>query len=250
MIKILFICHGNICRSPMAEFIMKDLAQKRGVADRFYIASAATSREEIGNPVYPPAKKLLASKGISCEGKTAIQMTSQDYNTYDYIIGAEEANVRNILRIIQSDPEKKVHRLLDFSQNPRDISDPWYTGDFETTYDDVLEGCTALLEHILSSQNPASNADSSIKSVQDSSSSLQEDPQIEEDPDLLSRYLDFKMGKGVCSEKEKKLFQDYEAVKKHELTLDDIDEWTMVQIYQLLYQEMNWISENRKNGGN
>ena len=155
MIKILFVCHGNICRSPMAEFIMKDLVEKRGLSDRFYIAFAATSSEEIwngvGNPVYPPAKKMLASKGISCEGKRAVQMTREDYSRYDYILAAETANIRNILRITGGDADQKVKRLLDFSQHPRDIADPWYTGDFHTTYNDVLEGCTALLDHILES---------------------------------------------------------------------------------------------------
>ena len=148
MTKILFVCHGNICRSPMAEFIFKDLAEKNGLADRFYIASAATSREELGNPVYPPARAMLASKGISCSGKTAVQMTARDYELYDHIIGMEEVNVRNILRSIPGDHEGKVCRLLDFSDHPRDIADPWYTGDFQTTYDDILEGCLALLKYI------------------------------------------------------------------------------------------------------
>ena len=152
MTKILFVCHGNICRSPMAEFVMKDMIRKRGVSDLFEIASAATSREEIGNPVYPPVKKLLESKGISCAGKTAVQIEPADYDYYDYIIGAERANVKNITAMMGGDPKAKIYRLLDFTRNPRDIADPWYTGDFETAYEDVTEGCSALLSIFLSSE--------------------------------------------------------------------------------------------------
>ena len=152
MIKILFICHGNICRSPMAEFIMKDMLIKRGISDKFYIASAATSTEEIwngvGNPVYPPAKKELAKHGISCEGKRAVQITRSDYGKYDYILGMEERNIRNILRIVGRDPEHKVKLLLDYSDVPRDIADPWYTGNFESTYRDVVEGCEGFLKYL------------------------------------------------------------------------------------------------------
>lgn len=149
MIKILFICHGNICRSPMAEFIMKDLVEKEGLAEQFSIASSATSREEIGNPVHHGTRNKLAQYGISTKGKYAVQLTKKDYNTYDYLIGMEQWNIQNILKIVGSDPEKKVHCLLDFSENPRDIADPWYTGDFDRTYEDVLEGCKALLNYIL-----------------------------------------------------------------------------------------------------
>ena len=152
MIKVLFICHGNICRSPMAEFIMKDMLIKRGISDKFYIASAATSTEEIwngvGNPVYPPAKKELAKHGISCEGKRAVQITRSDYGKYDYILGMEERNIRNILRIVGKDPEHKVKLLLDYSDVPRDIADPWYTGNFESTYRDVVEGCEGFLKYL------------------------------------------------------------------------------------------------------
>ena len=152
MIKVLFICHGNICRSPMAEFIFKDMLALRGMADKFYVASAATSTEEIwngiGNPVYPPAKSELARHGISCEGKRARQVTRADYAEYDYLIGMDGANIRNMLRIFGGDPEGKVAKLLSYAGSERDISDPWYTGDFGTTYDDVLEGCTAFLEYL------------------------------------------------------------------------------------------------------
>lgn len=151
MIKILFVCHGNICRSPMAEFVMKDLVKKQGLQDEFYIASAATSREEIGNPVHYGTKNKLHTYGISVDGKRAIQMTKKDYEQYDYIVGMEQRNITNIFRIIGEDKEAKVCRLLDFSDRPRDIADPWYTGDFDKTYEDVLEGCHALLKACLSS---------------------------------------------------------------------------------------------------
>lgn len=149
MIKILFICHGNICRSPMAEFIFKDLTNKKGIADRFYVASAATSYEEIGNPVYPPARKKLSEHGINPAGKTAIHMNREDYDAYDLLIGMEQMNIRNMLRIVGNDPQGKIHRLLDYSKHTRDISDPWYTGDFDRAYEDILEGCEALLQYLL-----------------------------------------------------------------------------------------------------
>ena len=149
MIKILFVCHGNICRSPMAEFVMKDLVAKSNLTAAFHIASAATSSEEIwngvGNPVYPPAKAKLAEHGISCEGKRAIQLIRADYDKYDYLIGMDSANIRNMHRILGGDPEGKISKLLTFAGSDRDISDPWYTGNFDDTYRDVLEGCEALL---------------------------------------------------------------------------------------------------------
>ena len=152
MIRVLFVCLGNICRSPMAEFIMKSIISERGLSDRFYIASAATSTEEIwngvGNPVYPPAKRELAKHGISCEGKRAVQITKADYGKYDYILGMEERNIRNILRSVGKDPEHKVKLLLDYSDHPRDIADPWYTGNFESTYRDVVEGCEGFLLYL------------------------------------------------------------------------------------------------------
>ena len=151
MIRVCFICHGNICRSPMAEFVFKDMVSKSGLSDRFEITSAATSREELGNPVYPPARRMLARHGISCSGKTAVQMTKSDYDKYDYIVAMDSMNVRNIMRIIGSDTKSKVSMLLDFTDHPRSVADPWYTGDFDSTYSDVTEGCQALLNTIISS---------------------------------------------------------------------------------------------------
>ncbi len=148
MKKILFVCHGNICRSPMAEFVLRDMVKKQGRSDEFYIRSCATSTEEIGNPVHYGTRRKLAEVGISCEGKTAVQMTKADYDKYDYIIAMDENNIRNIMRIIKSDPENKVSLLLDFADEHRSIADPWYTGDFDTTYRDVVKGCTALLSKI------------------------------------------------------------------------------------------------------
>ena len=148
MTKILFVCHGNICRSPMAEFVMKKLVRDKGLENDFEIRSAATSREELGNPVYPPARRKLMEHGISCSGKTAVQMTAADYDRYDLIVIMDSNNRRNIMRIIGSDPEDKVRRLLDCTDRPRDVADPWYTGDFEQTWQDVSEGCSALLKEI------------------------------------------------------------------------------------------------------
>lgn len=150
MIKILFICHGNICRSPMAEYVMKDLAAKAGLSNRLFIASAATSTEEIGNGVHWGTRQKLSSVGISTAGKTAVQIKKSDYKTYDYIIGMDQWNRKNMLRILGKDPGNKVSLLLDFAEQPRDIADPWYTGNFDITFDDILEGCEALLAHIVS----------------------------------------------------------------------------------------------------
>ena len=149
MTKILFICHGNICRSPMAEFVMKEMVKEAGLSDEFFIASAATSTEELGNPVYPGTRKRLAQEGISVAGKYAVQITRSDYEKYDYLVTMDSRNIANSMRIFGNDPDNKVCRLLDFTSSPRDIADPWYTGDFDTTYDDVVEGCMALLEKII-----------------------------------------------------------------------------------------------------
>ena len=148
MIKILFICHGNICRSPMAEFILKDMVSTRGIADQFDIASAATSREELGNPVYPPAVQELARHGISAAGKTARQLRREDYDQYDYPLAMEAYNLPNAMRILKSDPEGKLKLLLDFTDAPGDIADPWYCGHFDRTYADITRGCQGLLAHL------------------------------------------------------------------------------------------------------
>ncbi len=142
MIKILFVCHGNICRSPMAEFILKDLVKDD--CKEFHIESRATSREEIGNPVYPPAKRKLKEYGISCEGKTAKQITTEDYNYFDYIICMDNNNLRNIRYVIGEDTKNKISLLMDWAGMKKDVKDPWYTGDFETTYRDILKGCEAV----------------------------------------------------------------------------------------------------------
>ncbi len=152
MIRVLFICHGNICRSPMAEFVLKDMVEKLNISRRFDIASAATSTEEIwngrGNPVYPPAKKELAKHGISCDGKRAVQLKREDYDKYDYIIGMDYANIRNMHRILGGDPEGKIKLMLEFAGEDREVADPWYTGRFEDTYRDVEKGCKGLLNFI------------------------------------------------------------------------------------------------------
>ena len=148
MTKILFVCHGNICRSPMAEFTMKEIAKQRGIEGDFYIESAATSTEEIGNGVYPPVKRLLAARGISCEGKRARQIRRDDYDKFDYIICMDSYNIRNIKRIIPNDVAGKISLLMDHTNNPHDVADSWYTGDFKLTERDIQEGCEALIEKI------------------------------------------------------------------------------------------------------
>ena len=145
MTKLLFVCHGNICRSPMAEFVMKDLVKQAGLEGQFQIASAATSTEEIGNPVYPPARRKLAEHGISCAGKTSRQLTKADYAQYDLLVGMDRANIRNMNRICGGDPDGKIKLLLDYTARPGDVADPWYTGDFDAAWRDVLEGCRELL---------------------------------------------------------------------------------------------------------
>ena len=147
MVRILFVCHGNICRSPMAEFVMKELVRKAGLEEAFYIESAATSTEEIGNDVYPPARRKLAEHGISCKGKTARQMTRRDYERFDLLVGMDSWNMRNMKVICGGDPDGKIRQLLDFTNRPGDVADPWYTGDFEATWRDVSEGCQCLLTY-------------------------------------------------------------------------------------------------------
>lgn len=159
MLKILFVCHGNICRSPMAEFVMRKLVEDAGLSAQIETASAATSTEEIGNPVYPPVRKLLAEHGIDCTGKTARQLTKRDYAEYDYIIGMDSTNMRNMRHIFEisengadtnsaDDAQNKLHLLMDFTNRPGDVADPWYTRDFERTWRDVNEGCAGLIEKI------------------------------------------------------------------------------------------------------
>ncbi len=148
MTSILFICHGNICRSPMAEFVMKDLVKNAGLESRFHIESAATSTEEIGNPVYPPARRKLAEHSIDCTGKTARQLRNSDYDRFDLLIGMDRANLRNMNRICGGDPDGKLHLLMDYTGRPGDVQDPWYTGDFEATWRDVLAGRQGLLSQL------------------------------------------------------------------------------------------------------
>ena len=150
MIKVLFICHGNICRSPMAHYVMQDLINKAGLSNQVYIDSAATSTEEIGNGVHYGTRQKLREVGVPCGDHRAVQVTKRDYDKYDYLIVMDSHNVRNLMRIIGSDPEGKVHMLLDFAgRNGQSIADPWYTGNFDETYEDVIEGCRGLLEHLL-----------------------------------------------------------------------------------------------------
>lgn len=149
MIKILFVCLGNICRSPMAEFVMRDMVKKAGLEREIEVASAATSSEELGNPVHWGTREKLAGVGISVKGKTARQMTIRDYREYDLLIGMELSNIRNMMRICGGDPDEKIRRLLDYGDRPRDIADPWYTGNFDETYADIVEGCTALLNTLI-----------------------------------------------------------------------------------------------------
>lgn len=148
MIKILFICHGNICRSPMGEFILKDMANQRGIADEFSISSCATSAEEIGNDMHPGAKRKLREMNVPFSRRQARQLTRRDYENNDYLLCMDRANIRNSLRRVKSDPEEKLHMLLEYAGENRDIADPWYTGNFDPTYDDLLKGCKAFLEYL------------------------------------------------------------------------------------------------------
>lgn len=157
MIKILFVCHGNICRSPMAEFIFKDIIKKNGAEDKFFVSSCATSSEEIwngkGNPVYPLAKLELKKHGITCDGKFAVQIQEDDYNKYGYIIGMDSYNIKNINRIFVNDSKSKIYKLLSFAGLDRDVDDPWYTRDFEKCFSDILLGCSALFDYIKNKSN-------------------------------------------------------------------------------------------------
>ena len=152
-IKVMFVCHGNICRSPMAEFVFKDMVSKQGLQDMFIIASSATSTEEIwgdvGNPVYPPARRELAKHGLSCDGKRAVQLRRNDGDKYDYFVGMDNANLRNMHNILGSQHSHKISLLMDYTSRGGQVADPWYTGDFEATYRDVYDGCAGLLDKLL-----------------------------------------------------------------------------------------------------
>ncbi len=150
MIRIMFVCHGNICRSPMAEFVLRDMAQKQGLADRIAVASSATSTEEIGNPVHAGTKQKLQEMGIPMRERRAVQLKKRDYADYTFLIAMDSRNVRNMLRIVGADTQQKISRLLDDTAQPRDIADPWYTGNFDETYADIREGCENLLQKLFS----------------------------------------------------------------------------------------------------
>lgn len=153
MIRIMFVCHGNICRSPMAEFIFKDMAKRNGVDNMFAVASSATSTEEIwgdiGNPVYPPAKAELSKHGISCEGKRAVQLKKSDYDKYDLFVGMDSMNIRNMLRILGGDPQNKIRKLMEYTDRGGNVDDPWYSGDFSKAYRDIYNGCEALINSLI-----------------------------------------------------------------------------------------------------
>ena len=149
MNRILFVCLGNICRSPMAEFMMKQMVKDQGIEDAFYIESAATSSWEVGNPVYPPAKQVLRSRGINCDNKRARKITKADYDNFDYIVCMDDGNLADLNDMFPSDNGKKISKILDFAGIDRNVADPWYTGNFSKTEEDILIGCKALLEHIL-----------------------------------------------------------------------------------------------------
>ena len=153
MTRIMFVCHGNICRSPMAEFIFRDMIKRKHLENEFFVASSATSTEEIwgdiGNPVYPPAKAELAKHGISCEGKRAVQLKKSDYDKYDLFIGMDSMNIRNMYRILGSDPDGKIRKLMEYTDRGGDVADPWYSGRFDVAYRDIYDGCEGLLESLI-----------------------------------------------------------------------------------------------------
>ena len=153
MIRIMFVCHGNICRSPMAEFIFKDMVQKQGISERFVVSSSATSTEEIwngiGNPVYPPAKAELERHGLSCKGKRAVQLQKSDYDKYDYFVGMDSANIRNMIRIFGEDKDNKISKLMDYTERGGDVADPWYSRRFDVAYRDIYDGCAGLLKRLM-----------------------------------------------------------------------------------------------------
>ncbi len=147
--RILFVCHGNICRSPMAEFIMKELLRERGLEDLFEVASAATSAEELGNGVYPPVRRILEARGIDCSGKRARRLVPEDYERWDLFIGMDQANLRNMRRLFGNDPAGKVRLLHEFGGIPGEVADPWYTGEFKRTEEEICAGCAGLLDWLL-----------------------------------------------------------------------------------------------------
>lgn len=152
MLKIMFVCHGNICRSPMAEFIFKDMIRKRGLQDKVFVSSSATSSEEIwngvGNPVYPPVRAEMKKHGLSCDGKRAVQLTKEDYANYDMFVGMDSANIRNMHRIFGSDPQGKIYKLMDFTDRGGDVADPWYSGRFDIAWRDIYDGCMGLIQKL------------------------------------------------------------------------------------------------------
>ena len=148
MFRVMFVCHGNICRSPMAEFVFRDIVSENGMTGSFTVASAATSREEIGNPVHPGTQKKLRTLGISTDGKYSVQLRREDYEKHDYFLGMDKWNIRNMCRIFERDCGTKIRMLMDLTTRPREIADPWYTGDFDTAYADIREGCEALFEYL------------------------------------------------------------------------------------------------------
>ena len=148
MIKVMFVCYGNICRSPTAEFVFRDIVKKNGMEKDFVISSSATSSEELGNPVYSPSREEMKRHGIDCSGKYAIKLKSSDYDNYDLFIGMDSMNIRNMTSILNGDPDGKIHKLMDYTSKGGDVSDPWYTRRFDIAYYDILNGCTALFEHL------------------------------------------------------------------------------------------------------